>query len=91
MIAFALSYLPNVTENEINNNAYHSYYSELNVGSDLEVQSGGEVLWAVERHEDDSGAASNCPGTHDDWIRKWELEIDLTRRSSSLGSVLLRA
>ena len=76
MTAFALSYLPNVTENEINNNAYHSYYSELNVGSDLEVQSGGEVLWAVERHEDDCGAASNCPGTHDDWMRKLELEID---------------
>ena len=61
-----LSYLPNVTENEINTNAYHSYDPELDVRSDLEVQSGGKVLWAVERHEDDSGAASHRPGTHDD-------------------------
>ena len=38
------SYLPNVTENEINTNAYHSYDPELDVRSDLEVQSGGKVL-----------------------------------------------
>ena len=65
-LTIVISYLPNITENEINNNAYHSYDAELNVRSDLEVQSGGEVFRAVERHEDDSGYAGHRPGTHDD-------------------------
>ena len=65
-LTIVISYLPNITENEINNNAYHSYDSELDVRSDLEVQSGGEVFRAVERHEDDSGDAGHRPGTHDD-------------------------
>ena len=66
-LTIVISYLPNITENEINNNAYHSYDSELDVRSDLEVQSGGEVFRAVERHKDDSGNAGHRPGTHDDW------------------------
>ena len=35
------------------------------MGGDLEVEPLGEVLGAVERHEDDGGAGSHGPGTHD--------------------------
>ena len=65
-LTYVFSYLPNITENEINNNAYHSDDAELDVRSDLEVQSGGEIFRAVERHEDDRGNAGHRPGTHDD-------------------------
>ena len=60
-----MTYLPNITEDEVNNDSYHSNYLELQVGGDLEVEPLGEVLGAVERHEDDGGTGSHGPGTHD--------------------------
>ena len=59
------NYLPNITKYEVDNNSYYSNDLELYVRGNFEIESGSEVLWAVERHEDDGGTGQDSPGTHD--------------------------
>ena len=62
---FSVANLPNIAEDEVYNNSYHSDHLEIELRSDLEVESFSEILRLVERHEDDGGAGRDCPGPHD--------------------------
>ena len=52
-IVLSVVYLPNITEDEVNNDSYHSNHLEIKLRSDLEIESFSEIFRLVERHEDD--------------------------------------
>ena len=59
--------LPDIAEDEVDNDSHDGDHLEIQLRRDFKIEPLGEIFRLVERHEDDGGAGSHCPGPHDDW------------------------